>query len=325
MTNQKLLHTFLFAILLSSCAQSTQLPMPDTGAATRITTSQTATPMPSIGSSQVSPKDGMVMVLVPAGEFKMGDYVESNRLPVHTVYLEAFWLDRTEVTNRMFAKFVEETGYVTEAEKIGGSYVYRATDQGDYTELVKGPAWNNPLWEYSDFADLREHPVVHVTWNDAEAYCSWAQRRLPTEAEWEKAASWNDPVGEKYTFPWGAVFDGSLLNFCDKNCSIVWADKTEDDGYAETAPVGSYPEGASPYGALDMAGNVFEYVADWYDESYYQNSPSANPLGPSSGENRVVRGGAWFTNNFYVPTTFRGTQEPSWPNYYTGFRCAKSP
>jgi formylglycine-generating enzyme len=194
MSHLSLFHTFLFTIVLCSCVPTKQAPISIESTATsqlqptavpQPTAISAATQTPRMGSTQVSPKDGMVMVFVPAGEFEMGGYGERNQAPVHTVYLDAFWIDRTEVTNAMFAEFIKANGYVTDAEKIGGSYVYRATDQGDYTELVKGPAWNNPLWEYSDFADLQHHPVVHVSWNDAQAYCSWVERRLPAEAEWE--------------------------------------------------------------------------------------------------------------------------------------------
>jgi serine/threonine-protein kinase len=311
----------MFTVLLGSCVPATQTPVSVQSTTTsqpQSTAAFIASPTPGNVNSQVSPKDGMVMVFVPAGEFKMGG-------TVNIVYLDAFWIDQTEVTNAMFAKFVMGTGYVTDAEKAGGSFVYRATDQGDYRELIKGAAWNHPSWENSDFSDLEDHPVVHVSWNDAQAYCAWADRRLPTEAEWEKAASWNDPAGHKYIYPWGIDFDGTRLNFCDKSCSSPWADKTVDDGYAETAPVGSYPQGTSPYGALDMAGNVSEWVADWYDAAYYRNPPLANPLGPDTGQERVLRGGTWFAKAQYATSIDRNAYDPSVSDYYVGFRCAFSP
>jgi formylglycine-generating enzyme required for sulfatase activity len=147
---------------------------------------------------------------------------------------------------------------------------------------------------------------------------------LPTEAEWEKAASWNESTGEKYTYPLGNDFDERSLNFCDKNCAYDFANKFLDDGYPGTSPVGSFPEGASPYGALDMAGNVMEWIADWYAADYYQSSPASNPLGPESGQQRISRGGAWATNDFYVTTTTRFEWEgSSFQHRALGFRCAE--
>jgi formylglycine-generating enzyme required for sulfatase activity len=182
--------------------------------------------------------------------------------------------------------------------------------------------WDHPDGENSSLSGIQDHPVVHVTWNDANEYCTWAGRRLPTEAEWEKAASWNYIAGEKYEYPWGDDFDEKLANFCDENCSYDFATPYFNDGYAETSPVGSFPQGASPYGALDMAGNVWEWVADWYAADYYQSSPASNPLGPDSGQERVVRGGAWATNHSFLPTSRRDSGNPSFSHRALGFRCA---
>ena len=311
-------------LLLTSCASQAPISLLSTPtgqpqhAATEIVTS-----MHGVRDTQFSPKDQMVMVFVPAGEFEMGGYVDgaSDTMPAHTVYLDGFWMDQTEVTNEMFATFVESTGYVTDAETFGSSNDFRTTNVEIIWEKVEGLAWNHPNGKNSNISGIENHPVVHVSWNDANAYCSWAERRLPSEAEWEKAASWNDAAGEKYAYPWGDDFDETRLNFCDKNCGYAFADRSLDDGYAETSPVGSFPKGASPYGVLDMSGNVFEWVADWYSPDYYRNSPASNPLGPGAGQIRVMRGGAWAINNYYLSSARRWAWNPSFQHRALGFRC----
>ena len=244
------------------------------------------------------------MVYVPEGEFLMGSAdsdadASSDEKPQHTVYLDAYWIDKTEVTNAMYALCVQ-AGVCSPPSSTGSST--RSSYYGD-------PQYDN-------------YPVINVSWNDATAYCEWAGGRLPTEAEWEKAARGTD--GRVY--PWGNEnVAGNLLNFCDSNCQYDWADKTVDDGYADTAPVGSYPDGASPYGALDMAGNVWEWVNDWYGSSYYGNSPSENPAGPSSGDARVLRGGSWYFYVSSVRAAGRGGYEPALRVIDFGFRCSLSP
>jgi serine/threonine-protein kinase len=234
-------------------------------------------------------------VYVPLGEFIMGsDEGESDEQPVHTVYLDAFHIDRTEVTNAQYQKCVEAGACQVPISCEGGEPTY-----GDVSKA--------------------DHAVICVNWNDARAYCAWAGKRLPTEAEWEKVARGTDGR----TYPWGNTSDGSRLNFCDRNCQFDWKDSNADDDYAQTAPVGSYPQGASPYGALDMAGNVWEWVADWYDSGYYSQSPARNPPGPDSGEYRVLRGGSWLNGAADVRSAARFWFVPAARYLDVGFRCAR--
>jgi formylglycine-generating enzyme required for sulfatase activity len=236
--------------------------------------------------------------------------------PQHTVFLDAFWIDRTAVTNAMFQTFVRAANYITYAEKGGFGWVLNFSNRN--WERVNGANWQYPSGPSSSLEGLEDHPVVQVSWNDAKAYCEWTESRLPSEAEWEKAA--RGPDGR--TYPWGDQQPaGDLANFADINLKVSWADKTINDGYQFTAPVDSFPKGASLYGALNMAGNVWQWVADWYDENYYASSPSINPLGPSSGLYRVDRGGSW--NFEAIPSARRGALNPDDRRYNIGFRCAR--
>ena len=217
---------------------------------------------------------------------------EDEEHPQHTVSLDAFWIDRYEVTNDQYRAFVEATG-----------------NRVPYD------------WQKGEIpAGKQDHPVVRVSWEDAQAYCQWAGARLPTEAEWEKGARGTDAR----QYPWGNTFDGSRLNFCDRNCEFDWKDTDVDDGYARTAPVGSFPAGASPYGALDMAGNVWEWVADWYDGDYYRRSPGSNPAGPDSGGYRVLRGGSWSSYPGRARSAYRDWIGPGCTLWDFGFRCCVS-
>jgi len=243
-------------------------------------------------------QDGMLMVYVPAGDFIMGSLPgegSDEEFPQHKVTLDDFWIDRTEVTNAQYRIFVDTTGHRTPI----------------FCD------WGEPT--YDDGAKV-DHPVVCVNWDDAQAYCEWAGARLPTEAEWEKAARGTD----QRTYPWGNGFDGSRLNYCDVNCELNIKDTAIDDSYARTAPVGSFPMGTSPYGALDMSGNVWEWVSDWYKFYYYRNSPQSNPKGPNLGEYRVLRGGAWSGSFSNARTAFRAWLDPIKGDVGIGFRCVDS-
>jgi formylglycine-generating enzyme required for sulfatase activity len=242
----------------------------------------TNTPMPSlslgIGSTQISPKDGMVMVYVPEGEFLMGsEDGTTHESPEHSVYLDAYWIDQTEVTNEMYAKCVADNGACTSPN---------GTDHFGNTSYAN-------------------HPVVYVNWDQAKTYCEWAGRRLPSEAEWEKAARGT----EGRTYPWGEGISCDEAN--NREC------------VRDTSAVGSYESGKSPYGVYDMAGNVWEWVNDWYGETYYQSSPSSNPMGPNSGQVRVLRGGAWGNSFVSSRSAVRLREDPSHSNFDLGFRCAR--
>jgi formylglycine-generating enzyme required for sulfatase activity len=246
-------------------------------------------------------EDGAEMVLVPAGEFTMGSNDNDAReKPPHRVYLDAFSIDKYETTNALFDRFVRATGHRTTAEQEGWAYAWA----GSKFDKVNGAAWRAPNGPGS--AAETAHPVVQVSWTDADAYCKWAGKRLPTEAEWEKAARGTD--GRKY--PWGEQWDASRAN-------------SSESKLGKAAPVGSYSSGVSPYGAHDMAGNAWEWVADRFDASYYKNSPERNPKGPDSGTSRVLRGGSWSNSPIPLRAAYRRDVTPDHRGSVVGFRCAR--
>jgi formylglycine-generating enzyme len=243
--------------------------------------------------NEVVGKDGAPMILVPAGLFPMG-VPKGDRdggrdeYPRHEVVLDHYYIDKYEVTHGRYAEFVKATGHRTP----------------ENPKYPKRTLWSDHL---SD--SLSERPVINVDWQDSEAYCRWAGKRLPTEAEWEKAARGT----EDRRFPWGNVEPTDKhLNFNQK-----WK------GEKTLMPVGSYEAGKSPFGAYDMAGNVWEWVADWYDPLYYEKSPGTNPKGPDTGTYKVLRSSGWSVETPLVRLFTRVKSDPKNRNDSTGFRCAK--
>ena len=277
-----------------------------------------APPTPAI-PVQVSPKDGAPMVEIAAGDFLMGSMSVSkgsyfaNEVPQHRIFLPAYWIDQTEVTLGQFSIFIAETGYVTEAEKEKQGYVFNISTSDWYK--TKNANWRQPQAQGADITLVsEEYPVTQVTYNDAVAFCAWAGRRLPTEAEWEKAARGNLAC----IYPWDRpdatsaaclrAPDATLLNYKLHIKSVT--------------PVGKYRSGASPYGAMDMAGNVWEWIVDWYKDDYYYRTGDTNPLGPPEGTDRVLRGGSWTSNAEQVRAAARFHRPPNYRADDLGFRCA---
>lgn len=245
------------------------------------------------------------LVHIPAGPAQVGSASGfDNEQPVHTGQLRGFYIDRYEVTNVQFSAFAG-TGHETTAEREGWSYAYQA---GAW-QRVDEVQWDTPLGPGSDRAAMEQHPVVHVSWKDADAYCRWAGLRLPTETEWEKAARGID----SRDYPWGdepATCAYAVMHDGERGC-----------GTNSTWPVGSVPAGASPYGAHDMAGNVTEWVSDWYGG--YPSGNVIDPTGPPSGQDRVLRGGAWSTDSQFVRASGRHSMRPTYRDGGTGLRCAQ--
>jgi serine/threonine-protein kinase len=269
------------------------------------------TPTTEWNDVQMRPIDGMKMVYVPAGEFEMGSQFDEWAQPVHSAAVDAFWIDQTEVTNAMFSNFLNQQGNQVEE---GVSWLEPGAGHGG---IVYGHIQEND-GVFRPTTGFENYPGVEVSWYGAAAYCSWAGGRLPTEAEWEYAA--RGP--ESLQYPWGNTFDGTRANYCDVNCNYDWRDGTSNDGSARWTSVGSYPEGASWCGALDMAGNVWEWVNDWWSENYYARSPTNNPDGPDTGTLHIARGGSWFDEGWKLDSSCRkGLQSSSARMHWVGFRC----
>ena len=300
--------------LVTTSFQPTQIPEPIFSS----TATHTVTPSPTLSGTfiEISDEYGVPKVRIPAGTFQMGSdaddaLAECEKLyigggcqrsrftdeePIHPVALDTYYIDQYEVTNAHYAACVD------------AGTCKRPSSTGSYTRS-----------SYYGDSQYDDYPVIFVSWVDASAYCQWRGARLPTEAEWEKAAR-GGLEGQLY--PWGDSFDVGRVNFCDRNCGFDWANHDYDDGYNDTAPVGSYaPNG---YGLYDMAGNVWEWVADWYDEDYYDNSLFENPEGHDSGALRALRGGSWGDSGYILQVAIRKRLAPTVFTDLLGFRCALS-
>jgi sulfatase modifying factor 1 len=251
-------------------------------------------------------------VRLAGGSFAMGDpfgegYVDDGEVPVHPVELSPFAIDATTVTNTEFARFVDATGYRTESEVYGYSAVFHLLAKAKEQDIlgtaegagwwltVRGADWAHPHGTESSWRDAADHPVVQVSWNDAQAYCAWVGRTLPTEAQWEYAARGGL---ESKRYPWGDELHGpGGEHLCN-----IWQGEfptrnTLGDGFLGTAPVGSFPPNG--YGLYETSGNVWEWCADWFLPKYYRNSPGTDPTGPSIGRGRVMRGGSFLCHDSY--------------------------
>lgn len=284
------LESAVVAALTAIAPTATPIPVP--------TDPPTPTPQPIITET------GSRMLYIPEGIFTMGSDESDNRdeKPAHLVRLDAYFIDETEVTNGAYAQCVDEG-------------------------VCDPPDSPNATYHSAYFGDpaFEEYPVIFVSWYDADAFCQWRGARLPSEAEWEKAAGFDSLEGLKYIYPWGDAFDGTRLNFCDTNCPRDHRDSAVNDGHQDTAPVGSYSNGFSPLGLSDMAGNVMEWVADWYDSRAYGESGDTNPLGPLEGDFKVIRGGSWLSPTPDVTVTARDSFDPLVTRANLGFRCAMTP
>lgn len=278
------------------------------------------------------------MVALPGGTFVMGSddawaYPDDGEAPVREVAISAFAIDRAPVTVEAFATFVGATGYVTEAERYGWSFVFagllpddfpdtRGIAQAPWWRQVHGADWRHPEGPHSTSDDRLDHPVVHVSWSDATAYAGWTGKRLPTEAEWELAARGGL---ERATFPWGDELEPDGEHRMNVFQGTFPSHDTAADGHSGTSPVGAYPPNG--YGLVDMTGNVWEWVADWFGTAHGPH-PCIDPTGPASGTHRVQRGGSYLCHASYCRRYRVAARLGSTPDSSTGhvgFRCAAGP
>jgi formylglycine-generating enzyme required for sulfatase activity len=297
-----------------------------------------ARPLIAFDAASEPTRHTVAQALVPAGDFVMGDssgdrIPADGEVPQHRVTLSAYSIDATSVTNAAFDNFVQATGYRTDAEAFGYSAVFHLAVQAPAGDVmgpasgtpwwfgVRGADWRRPGGRDSSIDGLEDHPVVHVSWNDAVAYCAWAGRRLPTEAEWECASRGGI---DQAKYPWGddeVDAGGWRANIWQGEFPRV---NTQDDGFLTTAPVRSFqPNG---YGLWQTVGNVWEWCQDWMDPAYYSRSPAKSPAGPESGSVRVLRGGSYlchvsYCNRYRNSARSRNTPDSSMGN--AGFRTVE--
>jgi formylglycine-generating enzyme len=271
------------------------------------------------------------------GKFLMGTndkdgFPTDGEGPVREITLDAFYIDATTVTNAQFSEFINATGYITEAERYGWSFVfhgllseevkktdYQVAAQTPWWCAIQGARWNQPEGKGSDIRERMDHPVVHVSWNDAMAFCNWANKRLPTEAEWEFAAR-GGLIQKK--FPWGDELMQDNIHHCN-----IWQGtfpdyNSIDDGYFGTAPAKSFQP--NNFGLYNVAGNVWEWCNDWFSRDFHKTGPRINPKGPSTGQSKVMRGGSFlchysYCNRYRVAARSSNTIDSTTSNI--GFRC----
>ncbi len=280
------------------------------------------------------------MRLIPGGEFLMGTdgtygFPADGEGPAHPVELAPFHLDATCVTNEQFNAFVNATGYKTEAERMGWSFVFfghlsaaqaaksvRARVTGsEWWCRVEGASWRHPEGPGSNIKQRWDHPVVQISWHDTQAYAAWSGKRLPTEAEWECAAR-GGRVRQR--FPWGDELEPGGKHRMNVWQGVFPTRNTEADGFYGTAPARTFK--ANGYGLYQMTGNVWEWCWDWFEPGYYLRTPAANPTGPAAGERRVMRGGSYLCHASYCNryrTDARSSNTPDSATTNLGFRCAR--
>lgn len=277
------------------------------------------------------------MIYIPGGEFLMGTnskegFPQDGEGPVRKVKVNSFLIDATTVTNAQFAEFVKETGYKTDAEKFGWSFVFhllltpemkkrvtKVAMETPWWYVVEGAYWYQPEGPGSHIEDRMDHPVVHVSWNDAANYCEWAGKRLPTEAEWEYAVRGGL---EQKRYPWGDELLVNNQHYCNIWQGVFPVQNTAEDGYIGTAPAKSFPPNG--YGLYNVVGNVWEWCSDWFTRSIHNRGGRDNPKGPPTGTAKVMRGGSYLCHKSYCNryrVAARSSNTPDSSSGNIGFRC----